>query len=100
MLYRNKRIYPIQLTNELGKTIIVQPNEICDLPEGIGYIYDAILEKVYLEAPTTLPNNIFPIESTLTPAEAEYIDETVIDDSTETVLLNEVKKGRGRPKKV
>jgi hypothetical protein len=100
MIYRNKRVYPIQLTNELGKTIVIQPNELCELPESIGYIYDAMLEKVYLEAPTKITNDFFPIESIPTITEANYIDETVVETMEDTTLLNETKKGRGRPKKV
>lgn len=87
MLFRNTRVYPIQLTNDLGQTMIVQPTALCELPQEIGFRYDSLLEPVYLEAPVEIND----VEEGITD-EPSYIDETPINE--------QIKRGRGRPKKV
>lgn len=87
MLFRNTRIYPIQLTNDKGQQIIVQPTALCELPQEIGFHYDSLLEPVYLEAPVEHNDVDEGMEQ-----EPEYLDETPIQE--------QMKRGRGRPKKV
>ena len=91
MLYRNTRVYPIQIINESGLSIVVQPSGTCDLPESVGNMYNSILEPIYLEAPRTSPD-VFVIEAVPTAEDGLYIDESQVD-------ITEVKRGRGRPKK-
>jgi hypothetical protein len=91
MLFRNTRVYPIQVINESGLAVVVNPSGLCELPEHIGARYDSVLEPVYLEAPRPT-SDVFVIEAVPTIEESEYIDETPAE-------LLEVKRGRGRPKK-
>lgn len=92
MIFRNTRVYPIQIINEIGQNVVVNPSALCELPQEIGFRYDSLLEPVYLEMPIE-SEFLIPIESVPTLEEAEYIDESQVE-------LNETKRGRGRPKKI
>jgi len=103
MLFRNTRVYPIRMFNELGKVIIVQPSETCDVPLEIGNRYDSLLEPVFVN-PTIEATHI--TENIVENNYPTYIDES--DDSEEVekcdneeqIIQTPIKKGRGRPKKV
>lgn len=91
MLFRNTRVYPIQIINESGMSIMVPPSGTCDIPEHVGQIYNSILEPIYLDAPRVTPE-VFVIEAIPSIEEGMYIDESQVE-------VTEAKRGRGRPKK-
>lgn len=106
MIYRNDRPHPITLLNEgTGQNYIIHSGQLTpDIPVEVGskyvgtltpmYVYDMpknIASKVISEGlyETESVNDLFEVES-----------ESVEGNSEDVQVLNEVKRGRGRPKKI
>lgn len=104
MIYRNDRVYPITLINEsVGRTYIIHPGQLTpDIPEYVAAEYANILTPLYVApVPEKIASKVI--------SEGLYETETVNDlfevesdenNAEEIQVLNEVKRGRGRPKKI
>lgn len=104
MIYRNDRPYAITLTNSLtGQTLVIHPRGLTpDLPENVGKLYEGTLTPLY-----TSPVSKNVQERIMSN---ELFEDTQLNDGFYEVplesneeglqVLNEVKRGRGRPKKI
>lgn len=105
MIYRNNRPYPISLLNEsTGATYVIQPNGLTpDLPESLAAFYEGTLIPLYT-SPVSKSVQTKMVDNELFETE-EFSDglfEVESEDNKveEVKILNEVKRGRGRPKKI
>lgn len=104
MIYRNDRPYAITLTNSLtGQTLIIHPNGLTpDLPETVGKLYEGTLTPLYTSPVSKnvqeriISNELFE-DTNLNDGFFEVPTDNVEDGLQ---VLNEVKRGRGRPKKI
>lgn len=104
MIYRNDRPYAITLTNSVtGQTLVIHPRGLTpDLPENIGKLYEGTLVPLYTSPVSKniqeriMSNELFE-ESKLNDGFYEVESDNVEDGLQ---VLNEVKRGRGRPKKI
>lgn len=106
MIYRNDRIYPITLLNEsTGKTYIIHPGQLTpDIPEYVAADYTNILTPLFVApipqniAAKVISEGLYETESVNDLFELE--SESIEGNLEDVQVLNEVKKGRGRPKKI
>lgn len=103
MIYRNDRPYAITLSNAVtGETLVIRPQGLTpDLPENVGKIYEGVLVPLYTS----------PVSKNIQERmmSNELFEDTQLNDGFYEVesenseeglqVLNEVKRGRGRPKK-
>lgn len=104
MIYRNERPYPITLTNSItGETLVIRPQGLTpDLSDNIGKLYEGILIPLYT---SPVPKNVQERIMSNELFEDTKLNDGFYEVSSETTedglqVLNEVKRGRGRPKKV
>lgn len=105
MIYRNNRPYPISLLNEsTGATYVIQPNGLTpDLPESLAQFYEGTLIPLYTSPVSKsvqakiVDNELFETEEI---SDGLFEVESEDNKVEEVQILNEVKRGRGRPKKI
>lgn len=109
MIYKNIRPFPIEVVNpRTGEHRAIQPNGITpELPEGLERTYNGYLVPLFS---SPVPQNFSKLLKTNELFEKEDISDGLFDVGntllendeekvSEPILLNEVKRGRGRPKK-
>ena len=89
MLFKNKRVYPM-IINHNGTNIVLHPGQVIELPEWFKEAYSNVLEPIVINPPATKPEEV---------AEDDIV-ENEIDSEIEEIEVKDVKRGRGRPKKV
>lgn len=113
-IYRNIRIYPIQLENATtGKQYVIYPGDTIELPTSFAAFYSHVLEEVKIapvvpDEPVISSEPIYLTEGTEEKEETveeEIQEEDIPEENTENNedvkedTEIEVKRGRGRPKK-
>lgn len=111
MIYKNVRPFPIEVVNpRTGERRAIQPNGITpELPDGLENIYVGYLVPL-LSSPIPesfrnimQTNELFETDSRETDGFFKHVDQLMENGGKkeETIqVLNEQKRGRGRPKKV
>ena len=109
MIYRNVRPWPITIENKIyGTKYVIESQGLTpDLPEIVGRDYRGTLVEVPNAGPRVIPtvkvlrNDGELFENTTSIIPNELFEEIVDKEPTgQEQVLNEVKKGRGRPKKI
>lgn len=109
MIYRNVRPWPITIENKIyGTKYVVESQGLTpDLPEIVARDYRGTLVEVPSAMPRVIPTvkvsrhdgELFEQNSSVIPNELfEMIADKPVESGEEQVL-NETKRGRGRPKK-
>ena len=109
MIYRNVRSWPITIENKIyGTKYVIESQGLTpDLPEIVGRDYRGTLVEVPNAGPRVIPTvkvlrndgELFEQNTSVIPNE---LYEMIADkpSSGDEQVLNETKKGRGRPKKI
>jgi len=109
MIYRNIRPWPITIENKIyGTKYVIESQGLTpDLPESVARGYRGTLVEVPSAGPKVIPTikvlrndgELFEQNASVIPNE---LYEEIVDKPSENVeqVLNETKKGRGRPKKI
>lgn len=107
MIYRNVRYQAIEVVSPEGRSVWVKPGELTpDLPESYQVTYFGYLQPIIVESVKPSPTIRFISEdretfSTGNSFGNELYEEVKEETSPDVVqMLTEVKRGRGRPKKV